>query len=417
MKTLLIYPNNPSQFSLPHSIGHISSLLKQSGDEVRLFDSTLYDTEGKPDDDRRVDLRQIKPFEKKYIKNTDMVEDFNKLVSDFNPDRIMITFVDNTVENGFKLLGSMNHHIYTVAGGVSVILDSDRFHNDMIDVAWEGTAIEYLFPAKEIEDVFDDWTIFEENRLYRPMDGRYYKTIPLLTTYGCPYSCGFCCAPSLKEKLGTRNKDMEFVIKELDFQIETHNPEFIYISSETLFSSPMKDLKRFAKAYAKYNLPFWCQTHVNSLNEEKIKMLKDMNCHRVALGIESGNEKYRKHMLKKRFTNDKTIKVFELLAKYNVKAASNNIIGFPMEHMSCMKDTLNLNRKLYKIMGDLLQINCYIYQPFYGTTLRDVCVKNNLLMAEPDTVQGCPVISNPYVSNEKIIQFRDNFYGEVTRTL
>lgn len=414
MKTLLIYPNNPSQFSLPHSIGHISSLLKKHGDEVKLFDSTLYTTEGTTDDEKRAERGQIKSFEKKYIKNTDMLSDFKKLVNDFNPDRLMITFVDSTVENGYKLLNSLDWHIYTVAGGVSVILNNEQFKKPLIDVAWQGNAVDYLFPNKSIPDVYDDWTIFEEERLYRPIDGRYYKTIPFLTTYGCPYSCGFCCAPALRKKLGTRNKKIEFVIEELEYQIETHDPEFIYMSSETFFSSPIEDLRKFAKFYMKYNLPFWCQTHINSLNEEKVKMLKDMNCHRVAIGVESGNELYRKKMLKKYFTNDQAVNVFELLAKYKVKAASNNIVGYPMEKESFMYDTVELNKKLYKIMGKNLQINCYIYQPFYGTSLRDVCIENNLLFAEPNTVIGDPVISNPFVSNEKIIELRDNFFKLVT---
>ena len=39
MKTLLIYPNMPLQFSLPHSIAQLSSCLKKKGHEVKLFDT------------------------------------------------------------------------------------------------------------------------------------------------------------------------------------------------------------------------------------------------------------------------------------------------------------------------------------------------------------------------------------------
>ena len=415
MKTLLIYPNIPSQFSLPHSIGHISALLKEKGDDMRLFDSTLYEVGGVTDDEKRVERGQIKPFEKKYIKNTDLLEDFNNFVKDFNPDRIMITFVDSTVNNGYKLLKSLDKHIYTIAGGVSVILNTARFKKPLIDVAWDRSAFEYIFPNDPVKDVYDDWTEFEENRLYRPIDGKYYKTIPLLTTYGCPYNCGFCCAPSLRKKLGTRDKNINFVIDELEYQVLMHNPDFFYISSETFLSSPMSDLKKFATAYSKYNLPFWCQTHINTLTEEKIKLLKDMNCHRVAIGIESGNADYRKNMLKKYFTNDRAIQVFELLNKYDIKAASNNIIVYPLEKEAYMYDTIELNKKLYDILGKNLQINCYIYQPFYGTSLREVCVEHDLMISdEPDTVIGDPVISNPFVSNEKIIELRNKFFELVT---
>lgn len=415
MKTLLIYPNNPLQFSLPHSIGQLSALLKKKGDNVKLFDTTLYKSEEITDDEKRANRGQLKPFESKYIKNTDMIEDFTNLVDDFSPERIMISFVDNTITNGYKLLNSLNKHIYTIAGGVSVILSKNRFKNSLIDVAWDRSAFEYIFPNKSIKDVYDDWTEFEKERLYRPIDGKYYKTIPLLTTHGCPYKCGFCCAPALRKKLGTRLKDIDFVINELEYQIETHNPEFIYISSETFLSSPMKDFKKFAEVYSKYNLPFWCQSHINTLTEDKIKLLKDMNCHRVGIGIESGNEYYRKNLLKKYFTNEKAIHIFELLNKYDLKAASNNIVGYPLEKESYMYDTVELNKKLYNILGDNLQINCYIYQPFYGTSLRDVCMEHDLIIDEPNTVIGDPVIHNPYVSREKIIEIRDTFFEMVTK--
>ena len=40
-----------------------------------------------------------------------------------------------------------------------------------------------------------DLSLFEENRLYRPMAGKIYKMVPVETHRGCPFTCSFCNSP------------------------------------------------------------------------------------------------------------------------------------------------------------------------------------------------------------------------------
>jgi len=415
MKILLVYPNMPLQFSLPHSIGRISSALKQKGHEVRLFDTTLYPPKGRTDEEKRIERGQIKPYKVRGLKQTDMIEDFKECIKVFRPNKMMITFVDNTIDIGMKLLESNKRPIPTIAGGVSVILGPKRFKTPLIDTLWRGSIESFVFPENPEIELMDDWTVFEQERLFRPMSGKYYKTIPLLTSYGCPFSCGFCCAPSLRNVLGHRKKSLENTIRELEFQLKTHKPEFIYFSSETFLSMPMPDFREFADVYKGISLPFWCQTSVNTINEERAELLKEMNCHRVAMGIESGDERYRKEMIGgKNFTNELAIRAFRILSKAGVSAAANNIIGFPMETLGGIEATVNLNKKIYEEMPDV-QLNCYIFQPYHGTRLREFCETKGLLRKQcPDTVLGDPVIYNPYVSDDKLREYRDHFYEKVT---
>lgn len=414
MKTLLIYPNDPFQFSLPHSIGKVSAALKELGDEVRLFDTTMYKSPNKTEEEKRIDRGEVNFFEDYGLKETDMFEDFNKEIGKFKPNRLMITFVDNTIDLGMKLLKSNSKSIKTIAGGVSVILGPERFDNSLIDVAWKGSVESLLFPNNSDIELMDDWTIFDPKRFYRPWGGKYLKTIPVSTDNGCPYSCGFCAAPALRDKMKYKKKSLGNVIRELEFQVRTHNPEFIYFSSETFFSKSSKYLKKFAEAYKYVGLPFWCQTHVNTITEEKVGLLKDMGCYEIAMGIECGNEQYRKEMLGKNFTNNKAIESVRLLNKYNIQTVVNNMVGLPMETEAQMKDTIKLNRKLYNEMPNI-HMNCFIYQPYHGTRLREFCKENNLLGdKKSNTLLGKPVIKNPFVSDKKIMEYRDNFFNIVT---
>jgi len=401
MRSLIVYPNNPMQFSLPHSIAQLSACAVLAGDTVDIFDSTFFQTSDKFDDRKRVEIGGIKAFKQPEFEKENVCDAFFNKINDFDPDRILFSVVDNTKGLAKKLASIIPPRIETVVGGVSAILNPEDLRGHF-DKVYTKTTRDF-FGIERL--VYDDWTIFPEERMYRPMDGKYYKTLPFITEYGCPYNCGFCCAPRLKQHLGYMQKPIGFIERELDYQIKTHNPEFIYFSSETLLTA---NFDKLYEKYMEYKIPFWCQTHVNTITEKRVKMLRDMNCHRVAIGIECGDPIYRKTMIGKNFSNDRAISAFKLLHDYGINASANNIIGLPMETSDMIADTVALNRKLYAVHPDM-QINCYIYQPYYGTALRDFCKEKEILLAEPDTVMGEPVTRNPYISNDDIIYLRDHF--------
>ena len=41
-----------------------------------------------------------------------------------------------------------------------------------------------------------DFSLFEEERFYRPMAGKIYKMFPVETHRGCPYQCAYCNSPA-----------------------------------------------------------------------------------------------------------------------------------------------------------------------------------------------------------------------------
>lgn len=412
-RVLLLYPNLSMNFALPHSIAIISACLKERDCVVELFDTTLYKTEGLSDDDKRVLRGQFPHVDVPGIKKSDMFEDFKKLVDKFCPDIILVSFVDNTVDLGLSLLRCIDRNIPVVAGGVSVVCNPKRFnHMHEIDVVWDGRA-EDLILGKNKEVMHEDFSIFEDCRLYRPFNGKLYKTIPLHTERVCPYSCSFCCAKRIRECFGYKPVDIDKVIKELEFQIERHNPDFIHITSETFLDISLSKLKKFAKVYGKYNLPFWCQSHVCTISNEKMRLLDDMNCFKVALGIECGNEHYRKHVVRKNFSNKQALNACDVLARYDILVGLNSIVGFPFETKDLIWDTISFNQDLFKVLDGRVkdvQINGYLFQPFHGTELRDICFRFNLLRDTLNVLTGgIPSVSNPFISDDMLNYITLNF--------
>ena len=124
-KILLIYPNKRGMNMLPPAIGLMSSVLKEAGIEVRLFDTTYYASVGGDitDSDRsKSDRLMARPYKMPHevtLKHTDALEDFRTEVEDFNPDLLALSCTEDMFLMGVLLLQQVSHlGVPTIAGGV-----------------------------------------------------------------------------------------------------------------------------------------------------------------------------------------------------------------------------------------------------------------------------------------------------------
>src|SRR3989338_8677004 len=96
LRVLLVYPNLRGMNMLPPAIGLLSAVLKRSGFNVRLFDTTYYEKLGdehaeEDSDQTKVDKLMARPFKmprEVTLKTSDVFEDFKKEVQSFSPDLI-----------------------------------------------------------------------------------------------------------------------------------------------------------------------------------------------------------------------------------------------------------------------------------------------------------------------------------------
>jgi len=253
---------------------------------------------------------------------------------------------------------------------------------------------------------FEDFTVFEEKRIFRPMQGNIMRMVPICMDRGCPYSCSFCAAPSQRKlylNYGCkyfRLKTIDRVIEELKYQIEKNKADYIYFNSETFFARKEDYLEEFSRIYAKeIDLPFWCQTRPETITEKRLKLLENMNCDRMSIGLEHGNEEFRKTILKKHFTNKQAINAFKLIEKSTIPVSVNNVMGFPDETRKLTFDTINLNRK---ITAD--SINAFFFVPYHGTPLREYAIKRGYLdpKAKPDSLMRSSILKMPQFSADEI---------------
>ncbi|MDD5072673.1 MAG: radical SAM protein [Candidatus Omnitrophica bacterium] len=447
IKALLVYPNMMMKNLLPPSIGLLTACLKQKGFEVGLFDTTYYCTDMENPDEIRKSYLQVRSYDAQdygiSIKKTDVTEDFKKKVAEFKPDLIGVTVVEDTMPLALRLIGSLGKdRPPTIFGGIYIsYLKEKAFENKEIDSIClgegEGALVELCERMQNGLDHSDvqnlcfrrgsevvknkvrplvdldklptpDYSLFDPKRLHSPMQGKMYRMLPVDFDRGCPYDCSFCASPAYRnwyrEQNGGcyfRKKDPGKIIEEMKEMAEKYRLEYLYFNSDTFLT--LRDdvlVKLMSRIRDEVGLPFWCQSRVETISEDKVRLLKDCGCDRITVGLEHGNEEFRRKIIRKNFTNDQFIRATETINKVGVPLSVNNIIGFPYETRELIFDTIRLNRK---VRSDTVSV--FIFYPYTGTRLYDLCVKDGLI---DRSVTNASLLQNSVIKNKNITKERLN---------
>jgi radical SAM superfamily enzyme YgiQ (UPF0313 family) len=452
-KTLLLFPNGEMMNPPPISIGIFTSLLKQNGFEVDLFDTTLYpDPDNLGSDAAKEENLQVRPFDYGSrgvkLKESAMEVDLVKKVENFQPDLIAISILECTHPTALSMLKILeDFNIPIIAGGVfptfspeallskenvrmvcigegeEVLLEvckrmaagDDCSNVENLWIKKDGRIIKNkLRKLVDINNIpIPDYSLFESERFFRPMAGKIYQTIPLETNRGCLYSCTFCNSPSIarlykQNGAGTffRKKRMDRIQQELQYLVKRWDAEYVYFTSDTFLAVNDAEFDEFCEIYKNFGLPFWLQSRPETITAHRAKKLKEIGCHRMSIGLEHGNEEFRKKVLKKKFENETMIKASKILADVGIPLTVNNIIGFPEESRELIFDTIELNRKLIFDTA-----NAIPFAPFHGTPLQKICVEKGYISEDfhPGSLNVDVSLDMPQLSREEIKGLKRTF--------
>ena len=451
--------------TIPPSITSLSQILKDEGHKTALFDTTFY----KFDDEIAIEdsdlntqkVLTVRPILDKddddlHFKKTtrSAVIDFEASIEKFKPDFIAVSCTETTFLRAVKLIDQTRHkNIKNLFGGVFPTFAPDLVMNykniDMLCVGEGENAIIDLANSisneEERSDITNLWIrqkdgtikknsisrpvdineipaitdieLFGEKRFYRPMGGKIRRLLPVETHRGCPYTCSFCNSPSQNRLYGEgdflkgmsffRKKSMNLVKKEIENHIKKYNVEYIYFWADTFLAWNNKEFDEFCKMYSEFKLPFWCQTRIETVEEEKFSRLKEVGLDRVTFGLEHGNEEFRKNVVKREYSNDDAVKKIKIVEKLKIPFSVNNIIGFPDETRELAFDTIELNRRFNSDTT-----SCSILVPFHGTELHTYAVKKGYL--DPNTIcavsnSGESLLKMPQWDKEGMTSLRDVF--------
>lgn len=454
-RVLLVYPNIRHESLVPPSMALLSRILKNEGFTVELFDTTDYEIDLDMVDPDRVRAKNLQVIPTAAIARAskgDVHAEFRRRVSEFSPDLIAMTSTESTFPLGVNLLSELGpHRPPTLLGGVfgtfaawlalrypeiDMVLRGEgenafpelcrkmergEDYTNVRGLAYKDRRGEvHTNPPALVTDINKNPTnldidLFDDHRLYRPMQGKQWRMLSVETHRGCPYTCAFCNSPAQNrlakdEGLGSffRKKSMEKIREEILHYKDHYNIEYVFFWSDTFLAWSQRELAAFCEMYQDIGLPFWCQTRAETIRDhsERIGLLQSVGLHAISFGLEHGNYQFRKDIVARECDNDEMVRAFDIVNDYGIPLTVNNIVGFPDETRDLVFDTVDLNRR-FKASSR----SASIFMPYHGTALRTLAEDRGYI--EKDTI--CPsnndeaIINMSSMSREEITGLSQTF--------
>jgi radical SAM superfamily enzyme YgiQ (UPF0313 family) len=454
-KILFIYPTPFRITGLPVGLASLAAVLKHDLHAVKVFDTAFYrDSESKSQTEIRAERmisKEVRDEDKYLPENTsDMNEDLTFLLRTFKPDLVGFSILEIMYATSLRLADTIKKEcpgVPIIAGGVFPTLSPEIVISEpSIDIVCLGegeTSLKILAARigakKSYDDVeglwvkngrkilkntlsplhninklpFPDFSEFDPRLFFKPMQGKMYKMINIETSRGCVNNCTYCAAPRLRKffrenECGkyNRNMDMDKVIEQIHFQIKKYLPEFIYFSSENFLSLSDDEFRQFIAAYEKIRLPFWIQTRIETLSRERIGELKRVGMLWLTIGLEHGNEEFRRKVLKRHYSNEKFFEKMNILKDAGIGASINNMIGFPDETRELIFDTIRMNKQLFE-QNNKLETNVFLFTPYRGCELFDTCLERGL-------VNDLPYTTSSNMNERSVLHFPEEVQKDLT---
>lgn len=274
----------------------------------------------------------------------DPTRDFS--VSDYN----FIGIYCNTPcwEGTKKLLEHINHwktfHTKLIVGGPHATLFPETIP-DFVDFIVQGEGEEVIgdiIEGKITNRIIKTSRILDLDTLPKPayeafshlpykVDVDWFPETPVFTmnvSRGCPHNCSFC---SVKKLWGRKYTyfSTQRVLSDIDWLIETFFIKGIYFREDN-FTIKRERTKEISIGLATRNLKWLCETRVDTLDEELIKVMSNSGCKAFYIGFESGSQRML-NTYNKGITIEQGLQVAEWCHKYDIKIAASFIINHPAE--------------------------------------------------------------------------------------
>ncbi len=467
MKILVLYPNAEGYGRIPLGVSIILTLLHNSGHQIEIFDTTFLRGDN-IDNNARQQAGFVLSTDTSYLyeaySNEKIDEMLRERVIAFLPDLVAVSIVEDNYRYAHHLLEvikALDATIPVLAGGSTpTVVPHIVMENPYIDYVIQGEGEEAVVEfcdlmecGKNVRDIKNLWytkngtvknnplrpfidmntlpiqnlDLWNEKHFMKPYTGRIYRSGYYEMSRGCMNKCTYCINHSLQNCMRTagkyhRRKSVQNLIAEIKKHKSKYNLERIQFTDDNFLFMPSPQFNQFiAQWNAEIALPYWVNTTAETINAERLDMLKESGCDGISIGVESGSEWLRRNILNRKTKNETIIKTFRLIHEYGIRTTSNIMMGFPGEYEMDIFESVKL---LKKIKPNSLNVN--FVTPYMGTNIHEISRRMGYIdvLDSPgfrgfaaDNKVRRPCMRLPHFDNKRMIKvfnsFTDYVNGEI----
>lgn len=212
-----------------------------------------------------------------------------------------------------------------------------------------------------------------ENRKYKfyLMPG---ITTTMQTTRGCPFPCGYYCPYPLVQGKKWRFMSPKRVVEEIKEIKNLHIDNILF--RDATFTLDQERAKEICKLIIKNKIKvkWWCETRINVLSEELLKIMKKAGCVGINVGVETLDKDLISNEGKPGVRLEDVIRIRKLARRIGIKLHFLMIIGLPDDNVDTLKNTFEYFIKLKPESAGFTLIT-----PYPGTKMFEDALKSNLI--------------------------------------
>lgn len=215
-----------------------------------------------------------------------------------------------------------------------------------------------------------------DNRAYHyPLLGS--NCTSMQTSRGCPFPCAYYCPYPLVQGKKWRAMNAGRVYKEIDEIVRKHKINKILFRDAT-FTLDQDRVKEICQKIIKSKLKFswWCETRVNCLTEELLKLMKDAGCQGINIGVETGDPVLMEIQGKPGVNLAQLENIKNITDRLGIKLHFLLLIGLPKDSRKSLYRTFKLVERLKPCSLGVTVITPYPGTPLYEDAKRKDWIEN-----------------------------------------
>jgi len=162
----------------------------------------------------------------------------------------------------------------------------------------------------------------------------------IVASRGCPAQCTFCDRAVFGNRVTKHSP--EYTVALLRDLVDRYGIRYLLFDDDNLLLGKKHLFRLLDLMHERHvRLPFSCQSRVDTVDEERLRRLKEAGCRMILFGVESGSQSILDAM-KKGITVEQVRKAIALTRKFRIRTQGFFILGYPGETEETMQQTVQL---------------------------------------------------------------------------